>query len=388
MPHNIGYPKVKEAWVTRNSVEELIKAWRPRYRKASRKEKGRILDEFVALTGYHRKSAIRALTRRPKITDRRGRPRTYTNEVKAALLELWELSGRLGSQRLAPFLPELMEALERAGELKLRPEITELLSRISPATIDRLLRTHRPGRRKKSAPRLASQLRKKVPVRTSWGKEVSPGFVELDLVLHCGESTKGEYLHTLNVVDIATYWCEPMVLKNRSQEAVKEALEEVRERLPFPLKGIDSDNDSAFLNGQLVDWCEESGIEFTHCRPYRKNYQAHIEQKNWVAVRQLVGYDRYEGEEAFRLLGEIYRDWRLLVNFFTPVRKLIAKERVGARVRKVYDRAQTPYRRVLASKEVPEEEKDSLRAVYQGLNPVEIRRRMEENLRKLWGLNG
>ena len=218
--------------------------------------------------------------------------------------------------------------------------------------------------------------------------EEKPGYLELDLVVHCGESSKGEYLHTLNVVDIATTWCEPVALKNRGHAAVKEGLEQVRKRLPFPLLGIDSGNDSAFLNGKLVEWCEKNDIQFTRCRPYRKNDQAHIEQKNWVAVRQLIGYARYEGDEAYRLLGEIYTDWRMLVNFFTPVRKLIRKERVGAKVRKIYDQARTPYHRVLSSPQVAEEEKARLRQIYIQLNPVEIRRRMEDNLRKLWELNG
>jgi hypothetical protein len=215
---------------------------------------------------------------------------------------------------------------------------------------------------------------------------VSPGYVELDLVAHCGTSTKGEYLHTLNVVDIATSWCEPAVIRNRGRREVTRALEEVRGRLPFPLVGIDSDNDSAFLNGHLLEWCRKEGVEFTRCRPYRKNDQAHIEQKNWVAVRQLIGYDRYEGEGEAELMEAVYRDWRLLMNFFQPVRKVVGKERVGGKVRKIYDEARTPYRRVLERPEVSESEKERLRELYLELNPVEIKRRMEDNLRKLWKL--
>ena len=181
-----------------------------------------------------------------------------------------------------------------------------------------------------------------------------------------------------------------MVLPNRSQEAVKKGLEKIRNRLPFPLLGIDSDNDRAFLNGLLIDYCDENDISFTRCRPYKKNDQAHIEQKNWTAVRRLIGYDRYESEAAFRLIEAIYADWRLLMNYFQPVRKLIRKERVGAKVRKYYDRAQTPYQRVLAAPEVKEETKRRLQEVYLCLNPVEIRHRMEENLSKskLWRCNG
>jgi len=375
--------------VTRKSIEELLKAWRARYLKANRKEKAKILDEFVALTGYHRKAAIRAFRRKPRATDRRGRPRVYTNEVKAALLKLWELSGELCSKRLGPFLSEFMDVLERNGELKLRPEVKELLRHISPATIDRLLSTHRPkSRRRGGAPRASSQLRKKIPVRTTWDGEKKPGYVGLDLVLHCGESTKGAYLHTLNVVDIATAWCEPVVLMNRSHAAVKNGLEKIRNRLPFPLLGIDSDNDSAFLNELLIDYCDGNGISFTRGRPYKKNDQAHIEQRNWTAVRRLIGYDRYESEEELRLIDAIYADWRLLMNYFQPVRKLIRKERVGAKVRKYYAQARTPYQRVLAAPDVEEETKRRLQELYLSLNPVKIRHRMEENLRKLWRRDG
>ena len=373
--------------MTRESIVELLTAWRPKYKRASRKEKGRILDELEQLTGYHRKSLIRALSRQYTGKGRRGRPRTYTNEVRAALAEVWELSGRLCSKRLAPFMEEFLEVLERCGELKLRAEVRELLVRMSPATMDRILKLVRPERKRRGpAPRAARQLKGKVPVRVGWGSGVRPGYVELDLVAHCGTTTKGEYLHTLNVVDIATSWCEPVVIRNRGREEVTRALEEVKERLPFPLLGIDSDNDSAFLNGHLLAWCKEGGVEFTRCRPYRKNDQAHIEQKNWVAVRQLIGYDRYEGKEEAELMEAVYRDWRLLVNFFQPVRRLVRKERGDGRVQKIYDKARTPYRRVLERPEVREEEKQRLQELYHSLNPVEIKRRMEANLRKLWQL--
>jgi len=370
--------------LTRESIAELIQAWRPKYKRACRREKGRILDELEHLTGYHRKSLIRALSRRSVRKGHRGRPRLYTNEVRAALVEVWELSGRLCSKRLAPFMTEFLEVLERCGELKLRPEVKELLLQMSPATMDRILKLVRPERtRKRSAPRSSRQLRGKVPVRVRWEKGIKPGYVELDLVAHCGTTTKGDYLYTLNVVDIATSWCEPVAIRNRGWEEVTRALEEVRGRMPFPLLGIDSDNDSAFLNGHLLKWCRKEAVEFTRCRPYRKNDQAHVEQKNWVAVRQLIGYDRYEGDEEAVLLKEVYRDWRLLVNFFQPVQKLVGRYREGSKVRRIFDKPRTPYQRVLERPEVPEGEKEKLRKFYRSLNPVRIRRRMEANLRKL-----
>ncbi len=181
---------------------------------------------------------------------------------------------------------------------------------------------------------------------------------------------------------------KPVVLMNRSQAAVKNGLGKIRNRLPFPLLGIDSDNDSAFLNELLIDYCDENGISFTRGRPYKKNDQAHIEQRNWTAVRRLIGYDRYESEEELRLIDAIYADWRLLMNYFQPVRKLIRKERVGAKVRKYYAQARTPYQRVLAAPDVEEETKRRLQELYLSLNPVKIRHRMEENLRKLWRRDG
>ncbi|MCS7241022.1 MAG: transposase family protein, partial [Candidatus Bipolaricaulota bacterium] len=208
--------------------------------------------------------------------------------------------------------------------------------------------------------------------------ETRPGFLEVDLVAHCGERTKGEYLHTLTSVDIDTRWCELAVLPNRSQQAVGEAVDVLRKALPFPLLGIDSDNDSAFLNANLSRYCEAQKITFTRCRPYKKNDQAYVEQKNWSAVRKLVGYGRYESPEALAILKAIYADWRLFLNFFQPVRKLVSKEQVGSKVRKKYDRAQTPYPRVLASPWVREEDKAKLRELWSSAQNGEKLRAVKE----------
>lgn len=210
--------------MTRTSIRELVESWRPRYLRASRKEKTRILDEFVALTGYHRKSAIRLLRHgyRPPRLDRRGRPRRYAPDVKATLLAVWEAWGYICSKRLAPFLPEIVAVLKRHGELRLRPETERLLLQVSPATIDRLLRPHRPKPlRGRTTTKPGTLLKHQIPVRTfaDWD-ESKPGFLEVDLVAHCGESARGEYLHTLTAVDVDTRWCELEVLPNRSQQAV------------------------------------------------------------------------------------------------------------------------------------------------------------------------
>ncbi len=359
--------------MTQASVAEVVGALRGRYLRARRGDTTMILDEFVALTGYHRKAAIRVLRngRRPQGKDRRGHPRVYTPDVKAALLQVWEVCGRICSKRLAPFLPEIVSVLEREGEIAVPPDTRRLLVQMSPAMIDRMLVTHR-------------YRKAKVPVRTfaDW-EDVGLGFLELDLVAHCGETTAGEYLHTLNAVDVATLWCEPVAVVNRSQEVVRKAIQRIRERLPFPLWGIDSDNDSAFLNAHLYRYCQKEGVQFTRSRPYKKNDQAYVEGKNGCVVRQLVGYRRYESREAQALLEAIYADWRLVVNYFQPVRKLISKERVGSKVRKKYDLARTPYRRVLAAPDVPEEKKIEAEEIYNTLNPAGLQRRIEANLRAL-----
>lgn len=376
--------------MTHNGKRELLEAIRPRYRKASRPEKTQILDEFVAVTGYHRKHAIRLLKQgvKPGRPKKRGRRKTYQGEVVSAWVRVWEVCDRICSKRLHPFLPEIVAVLERQGELVLSAEARGLLLQMSPATMDRCLRPARYGRRRGwSTTKPGTLLKKAIPVRTfaDWD-DVRPGFMEMDLVAHCGDSTHGEYLHTLNAVDVATGWSEPLILANRSQRQVSAAIRDLRKRLPFPLLGIDSDNDSAFINHNLYRYCQQEEITFTRSRSYKKNDQAHVEQKNWSVVRRLIGYDRYESAEALALIEAIYQDYRLYVNFFQPVLKLVEKQRIDNRVRKRYDTARTPYRRVLESSDVSKEGKECLDQVYHTLNPVALRKRIQANLEQLWNL--
>lgn len=207
----------------------------------------------------------------------------------------------------------------------------------------------------------------------------------MDLVAHCGDSTAGEYLHTLNAVDIETRWTEPVALANRSQQVAFKGICAMRDRI-FPLLGIDSDDRGEFINHHLYQYCQYEKITFTRSRPYNKNDQAHVEQKNWTAVRQVIGYSRNESAEALALMGLIYADLRLFINFFQPVMKLVSKIRVGSKVRKKYDQAQTPYQRILASKHSDEIVKEQLTELYLSLNPVELQRRIGTNLIKLWRL--
>jgi hypothetical protein len=376
--------------MTRNGKRELLEAIRTRYRQGSKAEKTHILDEFVHNTGYHRKYAIRLLNQRVMRKHRKkvGRRKVYQGEVVIALIKIWAICDQICSKRLHPFLPEIVEVLERQGELVLSPETKQSLLKMSRATIDRCLRPerHRP-RRGLSTTKPGTLLKQAIPIRTftEWD-DARPGFVEIDLVAHCGDSTHGEYINTLTAVDVTTGWTECLPLANRSQRQVSAAIILLRQRLPFPLLGIDSDNDSAFINDNLYRYCEKEEITFTRSRPYKKNDQAHVEQKNWSVVRRLIGYDRYESPQALALFETIYEDVRLYINFFQPVLKLTDKHRVGSKLIKHYDTARTPYRRVLESPEVVDKDKKSLRQLYATLNPVTLRHRIDENVERLWQL--
>lgn len=379
--------------MSQKSRRELIETIRPRYLKATKTEKERIIDEFVANTGYHRKSVIRALNheRKPKGLRKAGRKKVYQGEVVTVLEQIWEVLGRICSERLKPFLPEIVAVLERTGELQLGQEVKELLLGMSRATIDRCLKRARftPPLRGRSTTKPGGLLKAQIPVRiyTPWEDE-KPGFVEIDLVAHCGESVDGGYLNTLTATDIATGWTECFGLPNKTQIAVSEAIVELRERLPFPLLGIDSDNGSEFINDTLLRYCQEEHIDFTRCRPYHKNDQAHVEQKNWSVVRHTVGYDRLETAEELALLRSIYNDLQMYINFFQPVIKLVEKQQIDGRTKCIYDLAKTPYRRVMALSEIPIATKAHLAEVFVQLSPVRLRTSIDENVAKLWKIDG
>ena len=374
--------------VTRESIREYAAAVRPRYWRAGKEERGRILDEFCQTTGYHRKSAVRLLNQRAAPTGpRRGRVAIYGPDVAAALRQVWEASDRLCSKRLAPFLDPLVTSLTEHGELSLSAAVREQLVGVSPATIDRVLRGEREtGRRRLYTQGTArAHLKAQIPLRTFGDWEgVSAGAMQADLVAHCGERGDGFFLTTLDAVDVATGWTECVIVWGKGQARVGAALHQVRQGLPFALRELHTDNGSEFLNGVVYPWCQKEGIRLTRGRPYKKNDQAYVEQKNWSVVRRLVGYDRYGTKAAYAALERLYRDVRLWVNFFQPVRKLVSKEREGAKVVKRYDLAQTPYQRVLASSVLSSERRAALEREYQALNPVRIRQRIDRALEELW----
>lgn len=370
------------------SKHELLTQVVPRYREANRKHKSIILNEFIASTGYARKYAIRLLTMLDVALPgpiQRPRERRYGAEVQNALRISWQAANYIGSKRLAPFLEELVPVLERHGYLGLSEEIRNQLLSISPATIDRILRPLRKADASKgvSTTKSGILLKKQIPVRTfaDWN-ESGPGFFEGDLVAHCGCTTEGAYLNTFVLTDIATGWVECLPLLYRSQHAVVESLDYARKVLPFPVLGLDTDNGSEFINAELMAYCEREMITFTRGRAYKKNDQCFVEQKNGVVVRQLVGYDRFEGEMAYLQLRELYRAVRLYVNFFQPSVKLHAKHRDGAKVQRVYDLAKTPFQRLRMA--LGAEATESLSAIYLALDPVELLRQIKIMQDALW----
>ncbi len=376
--------------MTRGALQEYAAAVRPRYRGAGKGEKGRILNEFCETTGLHRKAAIRRLRRQPAGPSLvPGRPRRYGPAVAAALVPIWEAGDRMCGKLLAAAMPDLLAALERHGELRVADEVRLLLLEVSPATIDRLLRRHRTGGRRQPQRQTpaATTLRSQVPVRT-WSEwaDVPPGSLQADLVLHCGETTEGFFLTTLSAVDVATGWTALQPLWGMGKDRVRAGMELIRRRLPFPLQSLHTDNGGEFINHLLVPWCGEWGIRLTRGRSYRKNDQAYVEQRNWQAVRREVGYERYNSRAAQALLLQLDPLLELRLNLFRPVRKVVGKERVGARVRKRYDRPLTPYQRLLQAGALAEAEAAALRELMLRTNPAELQRRIDALLRRLWQL--
>jgi len=377
--------------MTRGSILEYIRAVKDRYIRGSRKTKGEILDEFVSNTGYHRKSAVRALKRKSSVdrATKPGRPKKYKSTVANELKYLWEITDHLCSKRLHPFIPELLDILRRNGNHVISREIEMQLRALSPSTMDRLLQAchQKGGRSRFSTTKPGTLLKNSIPIRTyaDW-KENSPGFFEADTVAHCGDSVEGFYLSTLSSVDVATGWIECTGTWGKGQTRIRQGIHRIRQRLPFYMLGLDSDNGSEFINQHLLNYCRQWEITFTRSRSYKKNDSCHIEQKNWNVVRRVVGYGRYSSHAALAALNDVYNYLCLYMNFFQPVMKIVSKTRHGARVHKIYDIAQTPYQRLLKYNMLSEDKQRELQAIYQSLDPATIIDKLNNSLEKLWEL--
>jgi len=371
----------------------ITQEMRRRYRKASKRDKASMLDELTALTGWTRSYASRALRHeRPKRSgpETRGRKKTYTAQVMLPLRKIWASLDYACGKRVAAGMDDMLDTLLRFEEITCDEAVVSLLRSMSAATIDRILapdraKTELKGR---STTKPGTLLKSQIQIRTGteWN-DSRPGFIEIDLVAHCGDSASGEYCNTLDATDIATGWTETRAVRNKAQVHVFAALQDIVTHLPFPLLGIDSDNGSEFINDQLLRYCTEHDVTFTRSRAYRKNDGCHVEQKNWSVVRQNVGYARFDTAEELATLSGIHSLVRLHTNFFMPSTKLISKTRDGSKVTKRYDRPTTPYRRVLARDDVDAATKAALTSQFETLNPADLRRRIGKLQDELYRLN-
>ena len=365
--------------------EKYLKLLRVRYRATSRKEKGVILDEFVRTTGYGRKYAIALLNgKRDYVKQGIRRPRRtkYGPGLIQPLLSLVDLFDGICSRRLRAALDVELPRLHQSGSLQIDQESYNKLLQISPATIDRLLASRRPHiSNSRGFTKPGTLLKHQIPIRTwaDWTED-RPGFCEMDLVDHSGGIIirGADHAWTLCFTDVKTAWTECVAVRNKAQVHVFAAIRRARQRLPFPLFGIDSDNGSEFINDQLYRYCLREQLTFTRGRAGKKNDSAHVEQKNWSVVRRAVGYARYDTPEHLSLLNRLYAVMHFYVNFFLPVTKLQAKSRVGSKVKKVYDDPQTPYARVLQSLHISERHKAQLRETYNLLDLVDLRRQISD----------
>jgi transposase InsO family protein len=367
---------------------EYLRAIYERYQKAGRKSKKVILSEFCANTGYHRKYAIRLLNGpRPEKNRRPPRRRgvSYPQETVAVLTSVWEAAGYPWSVRLKALLPVWLPWIRK--RFRLRPEIEKQLLRISARQIDRRLKAAKTQRRRRIYGRTKPGylLKHHIPVKTDRWDVQSPGFTEVDLVSHSGNSASGEFAHTLNVTDIHTTWTESGAVLGRGEEAVQRALNEIAEALPFRLLGVDSDNGSEFINWHLKRWCEQKEIQLTRGRPYKKDDNAHIEQKNWTHVRKLLGWERYDTHEAVEAINDLYRrELRLWLNLFLPSVKLLKKVRVGSKVRRVYDGPRTPFERVQSCPQADRVQVARLEELRKSLDPFQLAGAIERKLGRIY----
>jgi transposase InsO family protein len=370
---------------------EYLRAIYERYRAAGRKTKQVILSEFCANTGYHRKYAIRLLSQ-PRPEKRPGRSKrkrglSYGRETEAVIIAVWEAAGYPWSVRLKALLPMWMPWIRKRFDL--RPEIERQLLGISARQMDRRLKAQKTQRRRRIYGRTKPGylLKHHIPVKTDRWDVDSPGFTEVDLVSHSGNSASGEFAHTLNVTDIHTTWTESRALLGRGEQAVQRALNRIAEVLPFRLRGVDSDNGSEFINWHLKRWCEQQEVQLTRGRPYKKDDNAHIEQKNWTHVRKLLGWERYDTHEAVEAINDLYgQELRLWLNLFLPSVKLVRKVRVGSKVRRVYDGPRTPFERVRACAQADREQVARLEDLRKRLDPFQLARTIEGKLERIYQL--
>jgi len=373
------------------SREQYLKALLGRYLRVRKRGKSALLDEYCRNTGMARKSVLRKIAGllKGESPPRKQRRPVYGRPVRVALETLWEIFDRPCGQRLKPLVEEELGRLRSLGELKVDEKTARQLQRVSSATIDRLLTAKKTEwiAQRRYGRAGGNLIAKKIPLKmTDWDLR-QVGFLEMDLVLHCGASTAGEYAHSLSALEIGSAWWEGEAVMGRAQSRIFEAIKKIRARTPFTWRGIDSDNDNAFINDQLYRYTETEGLAFSRSRPYHKNDNAYIEQKNFTHVRRPLGYLRYDTSTELDLINDLYRnELRLYKNFFQPVMRLERKERVDGKLRRFYAKPKTPYRILRESRQLTPEALKTLDDLYRSLNPADLKRRIDLKLKSLFTL--
>ncbi len=368
--------------------KEYFRELKIRYKKATKRQKKTILDEFTQTTGYHRKHAIDLLTGSyEQHTGIICRPhKTYTKEDADILEEVWKLLGWIASKRIKPSLRLAVDELIKVGKITLSNEDRKRFLGMSPATMDRLMKKYRkrPLLKGRSYTKPGTLLKSQIPIRTfSEWNENKVGFFEIDLVGHDGSLVRGDFAWTLDFVDVKSAWTEQVAVFNKAQVHVFAGIQRIRTRLPFPLLGLDSDSGAEFINAHLYRYCLAEEITFTRGRPGKKNDNAFVEQKNDSIIRNWVGYGRFNTQPQVDILNKLYELLRLYTNFFLPVMKLKKKVRIGSKIKKIHDRATAPYRRILRARDVSKEVKDKLRNQYKTLSLVKLKGQIDEVLERL-----
>jgi hypothetical protein len=358
------------------------------YLQASKEEKGRILDAVCSVTGANRKSAIRRFrslqVKDRSAPERRGRPRTYTNLVTAALRALWDIAHQICGERLQPMIPEYISVLRRDRMWEYDEKTTALLLQMSVSTVKRRVgKMEKENGRKGRSLTKPSILKEIIPIRRGPWENPDPGYGEVDTVAHCGHTLWGDFVYTVQYTDVAVIWTCLSAQWNKSEEATIVSIERIERRLPFTLRGLDPDSGSEFINWLLKGWCGERKVDLTRTRPYMKNDHARIEQKNYTNVRAFVGYQRFDHPDAVNLLNELYDILEDYINFFLPSQKCVKKERVGSRYIRTYDHAQTAYQRVLDEPRIADTVKENLRQKYATLNPKVLKQKSDQLITKL-----
>lgn len=368
-----------------------------RYKKAGKEEKKKILDEFCTVCCFHRKYAIKLLNQSPLQEDKKQRKRAgrkkkyHTDGVINFLKTLWKKTNLICSDRLKAAIPIWLPIYKKTISA-LSKQDEELLREISPATIDRILAKFRGKYTKRGlcTTRPGSIIRDLIPIKTNQWDENRPGFIEVDLVAHCGTSVAGEYINTLDIVDIATGWTSQRAVWGKGEVNTFKAIREIELTLPFRIRGFDSDNGKEFMNYRLLKYFKHrtQPVNYTRSRAYNKNDNAHIEEKNWTVVRQYIGYDRLNNPEQLELLNDLYRnDLNYFLNYFLPSVKLISKERQGSKIKKKYDKAKTPFQRLFESKEIDEDKKLELLRILNRLDPFKLQENIERKIRLILKLS-